>query len=202
VLNILNTKYIIDADAQTGERYVMVNPDANGAAWFVDNLFFVKGAAAELEALATVDLRREAVVDERFGDIIDISTPGITTDSLAAVNIVEYRPNYLKYETLAATEQVAVFSEMYYDKGWTAYVDGEEAPYFRADYLLRAMVVPAGTHTIEWRFRAPRFAAVEGVTLAASIAILLWLAVAILFDRRKNCRQKNDTQKTDHPKTI
>ncbi len=96
----------------------------------------------------------------------------------------EYRPNYVKYDSSSTTEQLAVFSEIYYDKGWTAHIDGIETPYLRADYILRAMVVPAGEHTVEWRFRAPHFATVEGVTLAASIVILLWLIVAIIFKRK------------------
>ncbi len=95
----------------------------------------------------------------------------------------------LRYETLSTEERVAVFSEIYYDKGWKAYIDGEEVSYFRADYVLRAMVVPPGAHTIEWKFRAPRFALVEGITLACSIVILLWLAAAMVF-RMKNEKLK------------
>ncbi len=196
-------------------RSVEWNPDANGAAWFVERVFYVGGAREELEALGTIDNKVEAVVSERFremtegvassggaGRIADETTRedaveeggtgqdavadvGAVSDKGAGVELVEYRPNYLKYETLSNRERVAVFSEIYYDKGWKAYVDGVETPYFRADYILRGMVVPAGAHTIEWRFRAPRFAAVEGVTLGCSIAILLWLAAAVSLDLKK-----------------
>ena len=80
---------------------------------------------------------------------------------------------------------MAVFSEIFYDHGWTACVDGEEMPCFRADYVLRAMKLPAGKHTVEWRFRAPGWTAVEGVTLAASLAILLGAVAALVYCFRK-----------------
>jgi hypothetical protein len=191
VVNMLNTKYFIMNDPEGGRR-AQLNPGANGAAWFVDNVFFVDGAAAELEALATIDNKREAVADERFEESAKTTPPLRGTPPQegnfpladysddAIIELIEYRPNYLRYESLSTEERVAVFSEIYYDKGWKAYIDGVEAPCFRADYILRAMVVPAGAHTIEWRFRAPRFALVEGITLACSIVILLWLAAAAL----------------------
>jgi hypothetical protein len=182
VINMLNTKYYIENDPASGERTVAINPEAFGAAWFVGGVQWVDGAMAELDALETADLRRIAVVDERFRERVPTDFPA---DDAAEIELTEYRPNYLKYETSATSEQLAVFSEIYYDKGWKAYIDGEEMPYLRADYILRAMEIPAGEHVVEWRFRAPRFATVEGVTLAASIAVLLWLAVAIFLERRK-----------------
>jgi hypothetical protein len=190
VLNMLNAKYYIVTDRETGARTAQLNPEANGAAWFVESTFVVDGAFEEIEALGTIDNKREAVVDKRFMDMAEVA-PGNIPDSLATINLTEYRPNYLKYETSATQEQVAVFSEIYYDKGWKAYLDGVETPYFRADYLLRAMVVPAGEHIVEWRFRAPRFAAVEGVTLACSIIILLWLVIAIFSTRQTRQTRKN-----------
>ena len=96
----------------------------------------------------------------------------------------------LTYEYDSATEGIAVFSEIYYDKGWKAYVDGTEAPYFRADYVLRAMKLPAGKHTVEWRFRAPGWTAVEGVTLAASLAILLGAVAALVYCFRKRTEKE------------
>ena len=104
------------------------------------------------------------------------------------IRLTEYRPNYLKYEYTAAAPATAVFSEIFYDKGWTAWVDGVETPYFRADYLLRALELPAGDHTVEWRFRAPHWGAVEGVTGLCSAAILLLiagLAAAEWYKRKK-----------------
>ena len=108
----------------------------------------------------------------------------------ARIELTEYRPNYLKYEYTLPEEAVAVFSEIFYDQGWKAYVDGEESPYFRADYVLRAMTLPAGTHTVEWRFRAPGWTAVEGVTLAASLAILLGAVAALAYCFRKRTEKE------------
>ena len=108
--------------------------------------------------------------------------------SAVRIRLTEYRPNYLKYEYTSAAPATAVFSEIFYDKGWTAWVDGVETPYFRADYLLRALELPAGDHTVEWRFRAPHWGAVEGVTGLCSAAILLLiagLAAAEWYKRKK-----------------
>jgi hypothetical protein len=239
VLNMLNTKYFIVTDNDTGERYAELNRDANGAAWMVDDVVFVNGAREELDALGTIDNKRQAVVDERFRGEIKIAGAGVlkaagTTEQgaenggtgtgmnaststgtgtgattgneakedftpVAEIELTEYQPNYLRYETLAEREQVAVFSEIYYDKGWTAYIDGKPTPYFRADYLLRAMVIPAGAHSVEWRFRAPHFAVVEGVTLACSILILLWLAAGIFFERKKLFSKAQKTTENNQP---
>jgi cell division transport system permease protein len=141
--------------------------------------------------LDKTDLRHTAVVDGRFRGDVGAATPSA---AYALIELTEYRPNYLKYTTSSAAEGLAVFSEIYYDKGWTAYIDGAPAPYLRADYILRAMTIPAGDHTVEWRFRAPGFAAVEGVTLASSILILLCLFAAALstFNFQQNVMAQED----------
>ncbi len=191
VLGMLNTKYFIVNDPATGERTAELNPDAFGAAWFVDSLQWVDGAAAELDALGVADLRHEAVVDLKFREKAAPEFENSFSRDKYRIDLTEYRPNYLKYDVSAPTERVAVFSEIYYDKGWTAYLDGEPTPYFRADYILRAMVIPAGDHTVEWRFRAPRFATVEGVTLTCSIVILLWLVAVVVVVIRKQTTRNN-----------
>lgn len=178
VLNMLNTKYFIMTDPNTGEQGVQLNLKAAGPAWFVENVFLVDSPHEELDAIGTIDIRREAVVDKNFVKPANLALPR-TTDTTAVIRLVEYRPNYLRYETASLEEQAAIFSEIYYDEGWKAYIDGVEAPYFRANYILRGMVIPAGEHVVEWKFRAPHFAAVEAVTLAFSIIILLWLAAAV-----------------------
>ena len=195
VLNMLNTRYFIVTDPDTGQQSVQMNPEANGPAWFVDRIFFVNFAQEELDAIGTIDLKREAVVDRRFTGIDKMYPEALTgmpftADSAATISMTDYRSNYLRYETSSTEEQPAVFSEIYYDKGWKAFIDGVEVPYFRADYILRGMVVPAGDHVVEWKFRAPRFAAVEGVTLTCSIIILLWLAAAVVLEQRKRVKSE------------
>lgn len=192
VLNMLDTKYFIVTDRETGEQQVRLNPDAYGPAWFVDRVFLVDGPFEEIDALGTIDGRREAVVDRNFVKSADIVLPR-PADTTAVIRLTDYRSNYLRYETSSEAEQTAIFSEIYYDQGWRAYIDGVEAPYFRADYILRGMVIPAGDHVVEWKFRMQGFAVAEAVTLACSIAILLWLAAAIVFEER---RKRNKSQQS------
>lgn len=177
VINMLNTKYVIQADQQ-GHPVVTVNPEANGAAWFVETITIVATPDEEIAALATIDNKREAVVDGRFGHLL--TATATTADSTSYIELTEYRPNYLKYDYYASDETFAVFSEIYYDKGWQAYLDGEPKEHFRADYILRGMVLPAGNHTVEFRFRAQNFDRVSNITLVFSLLIIASLAATIV----------------------
>lgn len=159
--NMLNTKYFIE---QGG---VSLNPEANGAAWFVNDVLVATSPYEEMALLESVDTKTTAILEEKYVSHLD----GIM-DSSGVIDLVEYKPNYLRYEYSSETGGLCVFSEIFYDKGWKAYVDGVEADYMRADYLLRAMVLPEGEHTVEWRFRAPRFALIETITLTFSLLIL------------------------------
>ena len=178
VLDMLNTKYLI---TQNG---VIERPTAYGAAWFVQNVEIVESADAELAALGQIDLRTTAVAEA------GAPRPQIT--GAGEIELKEYRPNYLRYDyTLTGGSAVAVFSEIYYDKGWTAYLDGEPCDSFRADYLLRAMVLPEGQHSVEWRFRAPNWGIAEAVTLICSILIIFALAITIIC-KNYGCTKKKD----------
>ena len=175
ILNMLNTKYII-----TGKKKndVHINSGYNGAAWFVENIQVADGAKSELEALGLVDLKNTAVVEKGIAEK-NLKNKNIS-GSGASIKLLEYRPNYLRYKyTLAGGSSVAVFSEIYYDKGWQAYIDGKPAESFRADYLLRAMVLPEGTHTVEWRFEAPNWTMTSNITLICSILIILALVAVV-----------------------
>lgn len=141
----------------------------------------------EIDLLGSVDLKTTAVAapaDKAFAEEWQAGGQADTT-LVRGIALTEYRPNYQKYEYTAPEESVAVFSEIFYDHGWTAYVDGEAMPGFRADYILRAMKLPAGRHTVEWRFRAPGWAAAEAVTLVSSLLILLGAAAALTYCFRK-----------------
>lgn len=186
VYDMLNTKYFIDK--QGG---VVVNPHAAGNAWFVDSLLLVGSADQEIAALDTItgfDARQVAVVDSSAfrlsDDVISLASGSfgsLSMDSSATIELTSYRVNRLTYRSKAAVEGVAVFSEIYYPKGWTVYVDGQPASYFRADYVLRAMVVPAGDHVIEWRFAAPHFSAIVWITRISSLILLVGLGVICLY---------------------
>lgn len=186
VYNMLNTKYFI-VPGEDGRPVPQLNPDANGAAWFVDTIVTVDNANDEIDALNYIDTRREAVVNSsHHGGIPTGIEPDGDVPSIIA--LTEYNPNHLTYQYTAAQPGIAVFSEIYYNRGWNAYIDGEPAEYFRADYVLRAMALPEGEHTVEFVFSAPNFRPVVAVTSVCSLAILLGFvasAVWIVVGRRK-----------------
>ena len=179
VLDMLNTKYIITRQGEVVERTTR-----NGAAWFVERVDIVGSADEELAALATTDLKTTAVAEE--------GAPKPNIAGQGTIELVEYRPNRLLYNyTLTGGTGVAVFSEIYYDKGWQAYLDGEPCDSFRADYLLRAMVLPEGEHTVEWRFRAPHWGMASAVSLICSILIIFALAITLISKNRDGfCTKK------------
>ena len=189
VLDMLNTRYLI-VPGKEGQPEAQRRTTAFGAAWFVDSVIYAPSAQAEIDLLGKTDLRTTAVVSGQNPAKSASRPMPLGIYASARIELTEYRPNYLKYEYTLPEEAVAVFSEIFYDQGWKAYVDGEESPYFRADYVLRAMTLPAGTHTVEWRFRAPGWTAVEGVTLAASLAILLGAVAALVYCFRKRTEKE------------
>ncbi|WP_418990992.1 YfhO family protein [Alistipes sp.] len=182
VLDMLNTRYVIVPGAD-GQPEARRRAAPNGAAWFVERTVCAHTPEDEIALLGEVNLKTTAVIAEKDCAYAEAWQAGIAPDTAAVqrIALTEYRPNYLKYEYTAPEESLAVFSEIYYDKGWRACVDGEERPYIRADYVLRAMKLPAGAHTVEWRFRAPKWTAVETVTGICSALILLGAAAALVY---------------------
>lgn len=177
VLAMLNTKYIISGGT-AHETYSF------GPAWFVGGVERVATPAEELESLANVDLATTAVVNEEVEGVEEYY------DASGDVELVEYAPNYLKYEYSAPAEALGVFSEIYYPNGWTAYVDGKEADYFAVNYILRGMVLPEGEHTVEWRFRAPNWTMATTITGIASWLIILSLVALITLSIIRLVRKK------------
>lgn len=171
-LNMLNTRYIIYNLDQAPIR----NPYAYGNAWFVDKVDIVENADAEIDALNTIDPLKTAVVDKRFAKDLEGFTPQV--DSTATIVLEKYRPNRLTYKTKASSEQLAVFSEIYYP-GWKVTIDGKEATHFRADWILRGMLVPAGEHTIVFDFHPDTYVLATNVSAYSSFLILLLLIAAV-----------------------
>lgn len=143
VLNMLNTKYIVT------KQGVIPNPDAMGNAWFINEVQFVPTPDDESAALNTLDLSKTAVADEQFRSVLSCEPQPAETDKII---LTDYKPNALTYSANVAHERVAIFSEIYYPEGWHIYVDGKEIALGRADYILRAAVIPAGEHTITMQF--------------------------------------------------
>ena len=194
VLDMLNTRYLI-LPGEDGQPVAQLRTTANGAAWFVDRLVTAEDSRQEIDLLGKTDLKTTAVIAARDLPLAQLPAAA-AADTLPgrSIVLVEYHANRLRYEYSTPAEAVAVFSEIYYDKGWTATIDGEEAPAFRADYVLRAMRLPAGTHVVEWRFRAPGWRAAEAVTGICSVVILVSAAAAVVLavrrKRRGNGRQE------------
>lgn len=181
VLDMLNVRYII-----AGEKAEDVVPrqSALGAAWMVQNVVRATSPAEEIALVGQVDKRNVAVVSEEF-------MPKKLSFGQGEIRLVEYHPQYLKYEYEADADALAIFSEIYTRQGWSAKIDGVEVAPLRADYILRALELPQGKHTVEWHYRAPRWSLVEGITLAFSLTILVSLVLILIYYIRNARRQKN-----------
>ena len=182
VLNMLNTKYFItpnDQKVPVAQR----NPGALGNAWFVDSFRWVSNANDEISALNDFNPVDEAIVDIRFEEFLD----GFQSnhDSTASINLSSYLPNHLEYNSASGNEEIVVFSEIYYPKGWNAYIDGNPIEHFRVNYVLRALVVPAGNHKIEFKFEPKSFYSGEKISMISSILLGLVLLFGLFITYRK-----------------
>lgn len=184
VLDMLNTRYIITSD---GESERMQNRStAAGNAWIVDRITYVKNAEEEMNAIDSFNPKEVAIVADEFKALINERKLG--TSQGATIELVDYRPDHLIYEYSAPKDVLAVFSEVWYDKGWHAYVDGVEIPYFRADYLLRAAQLPSGNHKVEFKFEPKSYYMGEIISMIASLFLLLVFGLA--FWREKSAREE------------
>lgn len=189
VLNMLNTKYFI-VPGQDRQPQVQINMQALGHAWFIKEVIMVDNADQEMAALDSLKPAYQVVIDKRFEDQVKEFTPGV--DSTAKIKLDSYRANQLIYKTQSNIPQLAVFSEIYYDKGWNAYLDGKLVSHFRANYVLRAMVVPAGNHTIEFKFEPTSYKTGGTIAMIGSILILGLLLSLIGLEIKKKLTQKKE----------
>lgn len=199
VLNMLNTKYLIVG----GENPPLVNYKAMGNCWFADSLLWVSGATEEISKIGECDLTRIAVVSKQFekelsgislksdrtpAGSINLSGPAIPEESII---LTLYSPNELKYRSVTSRERIAVFSEIFYPAGWSAYIDGQPAEIFRANYILRALRVPAGDHEIEFRYRPASFVKGARYSRISSGLLILLLLSAISYEVAGGLRKKD-----------
>jgi hypothetical protein len=182
--NMLNTKYFILQDS-TGGKFVQSNPGRNGNGWFVKNIQWVANADEEINALTGFKSKETAIMDKKFESVLNGFVP--TFDSSASIVLNVYQPNKLVYSSQGSSDQLAVFSEIYYEKGWNAYIDGTLVPHVRADYLLRALKVPAGKHQIEFKFEPTVVETGERIAYASSYTLYggLLLVLALVFLKKK-----------------
>jgi uncharacterized membrane protein YfhO len=178
VLNMLNMKYLI----YSKDAAPIVNPYANGNAWFVNNIRIADNANEEMKLVGEINTKKELVVDKSYASELPTK---LVTDTTAHIALVKYEPNDLVYHFNSKTNQVAVFSEIYYDKGWNAYIGGNKVPYVRANYLLRAMSLKAGNYDIEYKFEPTSYSLGNMLALISSILLILSVAAYILWQWMK-----------------
>ncbi|GHM98658.1 membrane protein [Cytophagales bacterium WSM2-2] len=164
VLNMLNAKYLVYGPDATN---IIQNTSANGNAWFVKEVIKVSTANEELKKTGEINTTDVAVTRTT------LKNGPLAVDSAATIKIAEFNPRYLKYESQSSVDGIAVFSEIYYPKGWLAYIDGKESEIFRVNYVLRSLAVPAGKHTIEFKFEPRAYVVGNKVTAASSWVLLL-----------------------------
>ena len=179
VMNMLNVKYVTYGNQRNN---IIPNPAAHGPAWFVQNVKAVNSPTEELAALKEIDTRTTAVID-----INSFKEAPIATDSNASVSLISYQANKLVYESNSSNNGLVVFSEIYYPKGWVASIDGKKTEIVRANYVLRALYVPEGKHTITFEFKPASYYTGDKITMASS-----WLTVLILLGTIGWSLRKND----------
>jgi hypothetical protein len=178
-LNMLNTKYVII----NPEASPLTNPNSLGNSWFVDSFTIVETPDDELSSILDINPATEAIVDKRFLGLIQGLS--INSDSSDYIRLISYKPNEMIYESNASSQQLALFSEIYYPKGWNAYIDGERSDYFRANYVLRAMIIPEGKHQVTFKFEPESYIIGNKVSLAGSFILILLIILAGYYEIRR-----------------
>lgn len=178
VMNMLNVKYVTYGNQRNN---IIPNPAANGPAWFVQSVKQVNSPTEELAALKNTNTKNEAVLD-----VSKFKLPVVESDTTASINLTSYQPNELVYESNSTTNGLAAFSEIYYAKGWKAYIDNQETEILRVNYVLRALAVPAGKHEIKFEFKPDAYYIGNKITTASSWLVILILLGSIGLSLRKN----------------
>ncbi len=189
VLNMLNVKYVLQQNEE-GKSYSAVNPEANGNAWFIKKIKPVANADEEIQGLENLDTKNEAVVNTL--KFTSLNLLDFQVDSLASIALTKYSPNHLTYRSNNNHSGVAVFSEMYYQNGWNAYIDGKPVEHFRVNYTLRGLKVPAGKHSIAFKFEPNIVKEGSTIALASSISlgVLILMGIGFTFWRSKQEEEK------------
>ena len=184
VLNMLNVKYIVQQDAE-GQRFPGQNPDANGNAWFVQQLKTVENANASIKGLDSLNTKTTAIINTK--DFPEAKERNFVVGSLASIKVLDYRPNSITYETDNRRPGYVVFSEMYYPQGWKSTIDGKEVKHDEVNYALRGMEVPAGNHKIVFTFEPEVIQKGSTIALAGSsvFGVLLLGSLALAFRKKK-----------------
>ncbi|MEI6751919.1 MAG: YfhO family protein [Paludibacter sp.] len=184
VLNMLNMKYLI----YNKQSAPLLNPHANGNAWFINKIKVAENANEEMTQLGKINTKTEMVVDKEFVSQLPAK---LTPDTASHIALTSYKPNHLIYNFSSKTDQVAVFSEIYYENGWNAYINGQKMPYVRADYLLRAMPLKAGNYELEFKFEPKSYSVGNAIALTSSILLILSI-LGYIFWQVKNYKKPSE----------
>ena len=182
VFDMLNTKYFIVQNPQTGKPIAQLNPDAFGNAWLVKGIKYVDNANEEMQALDSTDLRDTAIIEKKFQAQVKQNP---VADSSASIKMTKNVNDEIEYSFHSTTPQFAVLSEIYYPLGWNVFIDGNKADYVKVNYVLRGMSVPAGDHKIEFRFEPKSFTTGKSITIIANILVFLSMIAAFVFYLRR-----------------
>ena len=199
VFNMMNTKFLI-----INNEAPVPNPHALGNAWFVDSYIIVKTPNEEINGVRGINPRQKAIIHEEFAD--DLA--GLTIQKNGTIKLTDYKPNHLTYTSNSTSDQLAIYSEVWYgpDKGWNAYIDGQEVDHIRANYILRGLKVPAGQHTIEFKFEPGTYAFGSTISLISSLILLLGLLAFLYFYFKKEMEEpepeKEKVSKASQSKTV
>ena len=188
VLNMLNTKYLIQKDRNGQTEAYQKNDSALGNCWLVKNIQFVKDANAEMNSLGNFNPADTAVVQESFKSFIPFQPEA---DSAATISLVKNDNDIVTYTFNAASNQFAVFSEVYYENGWKAYIDGKETPIVKVNYVLRGLAVPAGKHDIRFEFKPNGYIKGRKITSVAQVLLGILLLSALFMEWRKRKSKTN-----------
>ena len=180
VLNMLNVKYFIIPTEQGVQA--QQNPEIFGNAWFVNNIKWAESADEEIISLGETNLKSTAIISDQFRDELQQFAE---VDTTATIQLISHQPNELVYQYSSGTEQLAVFSEVYYPHGWTAYIDGNKTSHIQANYVLRAMMVPAGDHQITFKFEPEVIRKGSNIALMSSIFLGILLLGGIFYTFKK-----------------
>lgn len=190
ILDMLNTKYLIQR-IQSNNQLIAVQRKTNlGNSWFLSDFALVENADEELLKLGEIDPAISVTIDKRFEDYVKDAK--FETDSLSTIDLIEYAPNRLIYDYSSNTEQIAVFSDIYYPKGWTASINGVEAPYFRVNYVLRAMVVPPGKGSIEFEFKPKSYFVGSKIALFGSVLLIVMIIGGIFYNYKSGRKEDEE----------
>lgn len=185
ILNMLNTKYIIfNGRDNSGPQYT-INPQAFGNAWFVNTVQQVANPDSAIIALGRLQNKNVAIVEGKYTVNTNLNQP----DSLASIVLTSYHPEHMVYKSVNENSAIALFSEMYYNDGWNAYIDGSKVDHFCANYVLRGLEIPKGEHTIEFKFEPATYTLGKTISNASSGAIFLLLIGSLVFGIRNQLKK-------------